>query len=168
MLSSTLQSLEQLKIADGSNLSGLDAYIAGLDGAGIALKQLPTTGQDYFKGSVQQPYLSKLIESITKRFEDKSLMCAFQIFDPTTLPSSDSGPSEFQQQYLERLATHYLTTGFLAEPQDCLSKWSHFKQFLKQKENDKLKNHSDVCQVLCSDSTITQIIKIISKYFHYC
>ena len=93
ILGSTLTTLNQLKTVDGSNLSGVDNYIAELSSKGIELKQRGNLGPDYFRKSVLEPYLNNLIQNVTRRFEDKSLMCLFQIFDPAALPTD---PTDLQ------------------------------------------------------------------------
>ena len=147
MLTSTLKSLHHLKTVDGSNLSGLDDYVAELASKGIKLKQQQKFGIEYFRKSVNAPYLNKLIQNVTNRFEDKSLMCAIKIFDPTTLPVE---PADLQQHGIDdvkRLATHYGPTEILATPEECLSKWGSFKQFVKERG---VNSHADMIQLLDS------------------
>ena len=58
-----------------------------LSSAGIELKRLATLGPNYFKGSIQQPYLTTLIQNLTVSFEDKSIITAFDMFNPASMPS---------------------------------------------------------------------------------
>ena len=78
MLSVTLQSLEALKEGNSTNLAGLEMYIEELTTTGIELKMLHTLGPSYFKNSIQQHYLTTLIQNLTARFEDKSIITAFE------------------------------------------------------------------------------------------
>ena len=86
MLTSTINSLEQLLLVDGFNLKGLDAYLAGITDAGIEIRMAQNLGNQYFRVSIQKPYLSQLIKNIHERFEDKSIMAAFEVFNPAKLP----------------------------------------------------------------------------------
>ena len=92
-------------------------------------------------------------------------MCAFKIFDPTTLPVE---PADLQQHGIDdvkRLATHYGTSEILATPEECLSKWSSFKQFVKERG---VNSHADMTQLLCTNSKLAQIYPNMTTMAQIC
>ena len=155
MVLSTLCSLEQIKVSPGVNLAALDTYLTGITSAGIEPKQLPSQGKEYFQDSIMLPYLNNLIQNLTTRFEDKSIMSAFQIFNPTSLPSDFSDDQKYGNECVKQLSMHFHLNGALAEQQICLAEWSSFRQILK--ESSQLKKHSEVIHYLCTNPTMVQI-----------
>ena len=79
-------SLEQLKTSDGVNLTGLKSFLDLLQQAGIEIKKPAHLAEGYVHESIRQPYLSRLIKNLENRFDDKSVMAAFGIFNPVKLP----------------------------------------------------------------------------------
>ena len=140
MLTSTIHSLEQLQTVDGFNLKGLDSYLAEIANAGIELKKQHNLGEEYFRGSIQKPYLSHLIKNLNDRFEDKSIMAAFDVFNPAKLPplsqELDSSPDEltafnmYGNDQVERLVIQFQDTGCMADLQECTGEWTSFRQYL--------------------------------------
>ena len=114
-----LQSLEAMKFTDGTNLLGLETYLKELASAGIQLKRLPTLGPSYFKTSVQQPYLTNLIKNLTTRFEDKSIITAFDLFNPNSIPSDPSEFVKFGNENVRKLSEHYQSSGILNGIDNC-------------------------------------------------
>ena len=151
MVSATLQSLEALKVTDGTNLLGLDTYIEELANAGIHLKMLPTLGPSYFKTSVQQPYLTNLIQNLTNWFEDKSIITAFDLFNPTSIPSDPVEFVQFGNDDVRKLSEHYQNSGILSGSENCLAEWSSCKQLI---QNSQLKKHGDVIHYLATDQSV--------------
>ena len=86
MLSSTITSLKQLKTSNGMNLSSLNDYMDVLAEANIEIKKPAKLGSDYFHQSIHQPFLNNLITNLEKRFDDKSVIAAFDIFNPEKIP----------------------------------------------------------------------------------
>ena len=137
------------------NLLGLDTYIKGLTNAGIQLIMLPMLGPSYFKDSVQQPYLTNLIRNLTNRFEDKSIITAFDLFNPNSIPSD---PTEFMQygnENVRKLYEHYQSSGILSgKTEICLAKWSSCKQLLP---GSQFKKHSEVINYLATDQSMMKL-----------
>lgn len=74
-----------------------------------------------------------------------------QIFDPTALPVEPADLQQYGNDDVKRLATHYAPIEILATLEECLSEWSSFKQFVKEKS---VKSHADMIQLLCTDSKL--------------
>lgn len=87
MITSTVKSIEHLKSVDGLNLSRLQSFLPQLSDSGIVIKKPANLGEEYFRDSIKIPFLDKLTNNIKERFEDKSIMAAFDIFDPSKIPS---------------------------------------------------------------------------------
>ena len=126
---------------------------------------LPTTGPDYFKKSVHKPYLVKLIENLTVRFEDKSTITAFDVFNPASMPSDAKELQEYGNSNIQNLSEHYHPYGVLGGPQDCLTEWSSCRQFL---QDNHFKKHSEVIQYLCTSPTMLQLYPNISTMAQIC
>lgn len=159
---------------DGFNLKGLDAYVAGIVEAGIELRKAHNLGYDYFRESIQKPYLQQLIKQLNDRFEDKSVMAAFGIFNPTNIPlvSQDSEEADvndfnlYVYDQVERLFTQFQSTCYLSDLQECAGEWTGFRQFLL--DNYRHKKHREVVQALCSDSTPGSIYPNMSVLAKIC
>ena len=122
MVSFTMQSLEQLKVSDGVNLVALDTYTAEITNAEIELKKLliweKTTLRIKFSIIL---YINTLIQNITSRFEDKSIMSAFCIFNPASVPSDVAEVQVYGNDEIEKLSKHNKLTNTFAEPVECLA-----------------------------------------------
>lgn len=70
----------------GHNILGLDSYLAEIADARKRLKKKHNLGEEYFRESIQKPYLSHLIKILHDRCEDKSIMAAIDIVNPAKLP----------------------------------------------------------------------------------
>ena len=92
-------------------------------------------------------------------------MCSFQIFDPAALPMDPTDLQHHGNDDVKRLGTHYAPVEVLATPEECLSEWSSFKQFVKEK---RVKSPANLIQLLCSDSKLTQIYQNISTMAQIC
>ena len=97
----------------------LTNLIEELASAGIQLKRFPTLGPSYFKTSVRQPYLTNLIQNLTTRFEDKSIITAFDLFNPTSIPSDPSEFVKFGNENVRKLSEHYQSSGILNGIENC-------------------------------------------------
>jgi len=82
MVSVTIKSLEQLKTRDGLNLVGLQEYLYKLQENNIEIKKPQHLSEEYFRDRVRMPFLTLLIENIQNRFKNKSILAAFEIFNP--------------------------------------------------------------------------------------
>ena len=90
MVSSTVHTLEQQKTADGIHLKGIQSFLEQVENSGIEIKKPAHLGDDYFKEAIKDPYLINYIES---RFDDKSVMAAFDLYNPSKLPPVPKNPS---------------------------------------------------------------------------
>lgn len=180
MLTSTIHSLEQLQTVDGFNLKGLGAYLTEIADAGIELKKKHNLGEEYFRRSIQKPYLSHLIKNLNDRFEDKSIMAAFDIFNPAKLqplsPSNESDASSsdelltvfnmYGNEQVARLVNQFQCTGCVADLQECTGEWTSFRQFLK--DNYSQNKHREVVKALCSDSMLASVYLNMSTMAKIC
>jgi len=82
ILSSTITSLKQLKTSNGVNLSNLQEYLDTVAKANIVIRKPATLGIDHFCNSIHQPFIEKLVTNLEERFDDKSVISAFDIFNP--------------------------------------------------------------------------------------
>ena len=73
ILATTLASLEQLKTHDGLNLSKFDAFLTSCEESGIEIKKPANMSETYFTDSIRMPFLTRLVDNINGRFEDKSV-----------------------------------------------------------------------------------------------
>ena len=94
ILATTLASLEQLKTHNGLNLSKLDAFLADLEEGSIEIKKPANMSRDHFNNSIRTPFLSGLVENINGRFDDKSILESFDVFNTSKLPTFLSNPSK--------------------------------------------------------------------------
>ena len=81
MLSSTIACLEGLKTADGTNLTGIQSFLQQLQEADINISKPSNLAEDYFRDSIKEP-LSMHFDNLKRRFNDKSKIAAFSIFNP--------------------------------------------------------------------------------------
>ena len=169
MLASTICSLEQLKAFDGTNLSRLNQFLEDLTSAGIDIKR-SGLGENYFKNSTRKPYLSRLVLNLERRFDDKSVMVAFDIFNPaklTCLPSEEDLTAflRYGNKEVEDLAKQY--EGVVPNIQECVEEWSSFTQYLK--DNCSHLKHYEVIRDLCSGTSIVaSVYPIMSTFGKIC
>lgn len=78
---------------DGVNLKGLSGFLEELTTAGIEIKKQHNLGDHYFKNSIKNLYLDHLIKNLEDRSDEKSLMAAFNIYNPAKLPPLSDNPS---------------------------------------------------------------------------
>ena len=57
MVTSTITSLEQLKVVNGTNLNELEQFLHQLSSAGIDISKQGNLGEQYFEESVCNPFL---------------------------------------------------------------------------------------------------------------
>ena len=50
--------------------------------------------KDYFNDSIHTPFLTRLAENISSRFDNKSILESFDVFNPSRLPLLTSSPSK--------------------------------------------------------------------------
>ena len=77
----TLVSLEQLKTHDGLNLSKCESFLADLEKDSIEIKKPANMSKDYFNDSIRVPFLTRLAKNISSRFDDKSILESFDVFN---------------------------------------------------------------------------------------
>ena len=151
MLSITLQSLEALQLTDGTNLLGLESYVEELTAAGIQLKMTPVLGHSYSENSVKKPYLANLIQNLKNRFEDKSIITAFDLFNPTSIPSDPTELVQFGNDNVRQLSEYYKNSAILTGTENCLAEWSSCKQLI---QNTQFTKHGEVIHYLSTDPSM--------------
>lgn len=172
MVTSTVHAIKQLKIVDGVNMKGLQAFLEQIANAGIDIKKPSHLGDDYFKKSIRDPYLDKLINNIEARFDDKSVLASFDIYNPAKLPYLPDNPcaedletfTEYGNVEVEILALQF--QGVVADSIECLEEWSSFRQFLK--ENCADLKQKEVISKLCCDSSWAAIYSNMSTLAKIC
>ena len=103
MLTTTVHAIGQLKTVDGINMKGLETFLKQITDAGIEIKKPSHLGNEYFiKNSIKLPYLDKLVNNIEARFDDKSVMASFDIFNPAKLPNLPDKPSTENYLHLKQ------------------------------------------------------------------
>ena len=184
MLSSIISSLQQLITCDGSNFSSLQSYLQKLEQANVTVTKQADLGENYFLESIRKPFLRCLIDNLKKRFEDKSILTTFDVFDPKKIlqlsnDSSDSesdGDSSTQESFMQygnihikNLAEHYQgedDVSVCGSSDECVEEWSSFKQFMH--DNYLQLRHKDVIRELCSNKTISSIYPNMSTFAKIC
>ena len=125
---------------------GLQALLEQIAISGIEIKKPSHLRDEYFKKSIKDPYLDKLISNTEARFEDKSVLASFDIYNPVKLPHLPDNPStedleaftDYGNDLVENLARQF--HGIVANSLECLEEWSSFRQFLKDNcSHDKRK-----------------------------
>ena len=119
-------------------MKGLQAFLEQIANSGIEIRKPLHLGDEYFKESIKYPYLNNLINNIEARFADKSVMAAFDIYNPAKLPHLPDNPcaedietfTEYGNDDVESLASQF--EGVVADSIECLEEWSSFRQFLKE------------------------------------
>ena len=172
MVSSTVHGSKLLKTVDGVNMRGLEAFLEQIRKSGIDLSKPSHLGDEYFKASIKEPYLDSLISNIERRFDNKTVLASFDIYNPSKLPQlSDISCAEDVQLFseygnddVERLATQFQDV--VAEPIACIEEWRCFKQFMK--ENWVGMKQKDVISKLCCDSSWAVIFPNISTLAKIC
>ena len=172
MVTSTVQAIQQLKRIDGVNMKGLKAYLEQIENAGIDITTHSNLGDDYFQKSIKAPYLDKLVSNIEARFDDKSIMASFDIFNPAKLPHLSDPPSIEELEHFADYGNNSVKTlvdqfqDIVADCFECLEEWSSFRQFLKENCNEM--KHRDIVSRLCCDSTWAAIYPNITTFAKIC
>ena len=159
MLSSMIACLEHLKSSDGTNLAVLESFLAKLSEAGINTSNPSNLGEEYFKSSIKEPYLSALIENLNGRFDDKAEIASFSVFNPEKLQRSGNA-MEYGVQEIETLARHYQGLEIIGSIEECVDEWKSYRQFLKG--NCSEMKFSEVIIHLCTNSTTSTIFPNMS------
>lgn len=110
------------------------------------------------------PFLTLLIENIQNRFKNKSILAAFEIFNPKKLSSDSDLLAEHGNTDIETLATQY--QGVVASVEACQEEWSSYRQFLK--ETTHLTKHREVIQDLCTNATTATLFPNMSQLAKIC
>lgn len=174
MQSCTIKSLEQLKTTDGVNLDKLQEFLDNLQQAGIEIKKPAHLAESYFHDNIRVPFLTTLVANIQNRFEDKSVLAAFDIFDPKKLPGDSASDSE-SLAAAEKYGKTAITTladqfeGVVASEEECLEEWIGYRQFLRGSvESGHLTKHREVIKDLCSNTTTASLFPNMSKFAQIC
>lgn len=120
--------------------------------------------------------LASLLTTSNTRFEDKSVMATFDMFNPMKLPvQPEHATDEELEQYMEEFM-HYgnsciveLSTrfhGVCASTEICLEEWSGYRQYLH--DNCLSMRHRDIIQELCTNCTIQEIFPNMSTFARIC
>ena len=176
ILATTLASLEQLKTHDGLNLSKFDAFLTDLEEGSIEIKTPANLSRDYFNDSIRIPFLSCLVENTNGRFDDKSILESFDVFNPFKLPKFSSNPSKteierfmaYGNTQIQTLAKQYYCDGdgTLASPHECLEEWSGYRQYLSN--SFRQTKHKDVIHDLCTNPTTRALYPNMSTLAQIC
>ena len=158
MVTSTITSLEQLKVVNGTNLDELEQFLHKLSSAGIDITKQGNLGEQYFEESVRNPFLCQLIKNIENRFCDKSIMATFDIFNPKKLPKLSKTPTreelcafvQYGNEEVNTLADHF---DGAVDGEECIQEWSSFRQYLKDSCGEL--EHREVISDLCSSTSLT-------------
>ena len=156
MVTSTVHAIKQLKTVDGVNMKGLQEFLGQISNSGIEIKKPTHLGDEYFKKSIKDPYLDRLVSNLEARFEDKSIMASFDVYNPTKLPHLLDNPCTLAHQF----------HGIVADSLECLEEWSSFRQFMKD-SCEHLKQR-EVISNLCCDSSWTTIYPNMSVLAKIC
>ncbi len=127
MLASTITSLQQLIAFDGPNLGELRKTLDDLTAADIQLNERGNQGKEYFENSIRRPYIECLVKNLEDRFDDKSVIAAFDIFNPvrvTCLPSENdiSLFLQYGNSEVKDLAKQY--TRVVPDTNECVDEWA--------------------------------------------
>ena len=79
----------------------------------------PNLGQCYFENYVKKPYLMSLIQNLMTRFEDKSIITAFDLFNPASFPSNPTDLVQFGNKNVRQLSEHYQGSEILSTTENC-------------------------------------------------
>ena len=140
--------------------------------ANIDITKPANLGSDYFRNSIHQPFLDKIIKNLENRFDDKTVIAAFDIFNPQKIPKViDSNDVEDVDKFLnygnnEIIEISNQFSDVTGSEEDCLHEWSSYRQFL----NDSCTNlkHREIINDLCTNSTTSGIFPIMSKIAKIC
>ena len=172
MLTTTVHAIGQLKTVDGINMRGLETFLKQIIDAGIEIKKPSHLGDEYFKNYIKLPYLDKLVNNIEARFDDRSVMASFDIFNPAKLPHLPDKPStadlemfvEYGNNDVERLSQQFQVA--VADSVECIEEWCSFRQLL-QDSCHHLKQE-EVVSKLCCDSSLAAIYPNMSTLAKVC
>ena len=124
--------------------------------------------KDYFNDSIRIPFLNRLAENISSRFDDKSILESFDC--PSRLSMLASNPSKtenfmaYGNTKIKTLAEQYHredgTIG-TASPHECLEEWSGYRQFLSH--SFRQAKYKDVIYDLCTNPTTRALYPTMSK-----
>ena len=172
MVSTALHSIKQLKTVDGVNLKGLPTFLEQLANAGVDIKKPANLGEHYFSNSIRNPYLDNVIRNIENRFDDRSVMAAFDIYNPEKLPPLSINPdvdelssfTEYGNDHVTNLAEQF--QGVVGDSLEVVEEWSSFKQYLK--DNCSHLKQMDIISKLCTSSTLMAVYPNISTLAKIC
>ena len=106
-------------------MKGIQSFLEQIENSGIEIKKPTHLGYDYFKKAINNPYLNNLIKNIESRFDDKSMMAAFDLYNLSKLTHLPKNPStediEICLEYddnVEKLTIHF--QGIVADSIECI------------------------------------------------
>ena len=155
---------ERLKTADGTNLTGIQSFLQQLQEADINISKPSNLAEDYFRDSIKEPYLCTLIDNLKRRFNDKSKIAAFSIFNPEKLKNGCT--MQYGIEEIERLAQQYQGLGIIASTEECIDEWKSYRQFLQ--DNCSIMKFSEVILDLCTNCTAIRIFPNMSTLAKIC
>ena len=95
------------------------------------MKKAENLSEDYFDLSIQKPFLDHLVTNLERQFEDKSVISAFDIFNPKNLPEIPGVADVEMQRFMqyrnaevENLSKHCQGSGVLRPTEECIEEWS--------------------------------------------
>ena len=96
-----------------------------------------------------------MVENIQNRFEDKSVMAAFDIFNPAKLPKLPTKPTKEElttfahHGQVESLAKQFSTA--ISDVEESTEEWASYRQYLN--DNCSQLKHCEVVSDICSPSS---------------
>lgn len=157
-----------MKNTDGVYLSELGNFLVSLQQANIEIKTFPHLADHYFRNSIRVPFLSSLIEYITNRFKDNSVLAAFDVFDPNELPDDSDSLAEYGNTDITTLSDQ--SQGVVTSTGECLEEWIGYHQFLKDAKctTKHSMKHRDVIKDPCNNATTAALFINMSKLAKIC
>ena len=102
-----MTALTHIKTVDMANLKSFPEVIAKLKSSGIDVPG--QFNKETFNSTVKIPFPNALIGNLEKRFDDKSVMAAFDVFDIRKIPNV-SHPRQLRPlHHIESLHNHFST-----------------------------------------------------------
>ena len=130
-----------------------------LTSTGVQISKHSNLGEHYFENSIRKPFLCGLIKNIQDRFDDNSVMAAFDVFNPPKLshqPTTEelTGFGQYGNKEIENHAKQF--DKVIDDSLECVEEWASYRQYLK--DNYSQRKHRDVISDLCSSTSPASIV----------
>ncbi|XP_065835790.1 zinc finger protein 862-like [Oscarella lobularis] len=144
MVTATTDVLQSMIDTDSVHMTALDSFLQNLKDSGINIKETINTGKENFNRTIRKPFLEKLINNLKKRFSSGEVIASFDVFNPSSLPSTTT--PEVLQTFAgygnDKIAR--LSDAFFDDEQhknDCITEWMTYKHFMKRNFGSKNLRH---------------------------